>query len=320
MYKWSTSANDFIEENEGDVWSSGVLGYLPDTAGTYYLYVRSYNAAGVGNGSVKFGPYELLTDTTGPSLWAEVVASKTGQAPNYRFLKGTVTINATAEDSESGVKAVQYRIDSGPFVAMASSEGGYIAEFEIDASWANGQHSVTIRATDGADNYSDVVKQFEVNKNEMSGLVAMQESVSNMSSRAVTFVLTYIQGGVEGKLTQTIFPSFVLGRAGYSFTDIPDGLKYISAKTAWHLRRRIEVTPVNGQSVANFTGEFELLGGDLATPGQSTGDNAVNALDYAILRNAWGDKPAGDITGDGFTDNDDYLVMSANWYKKGDSE
>lgn len=320
MYKWSTSANDFIEENEGDVWSSGVLGNLPDTAGTYYLYVRSYNAAGVGNGSVKFGPYELLTDTTGPSLWAEVVASKTGQAPNYRFLKGTVTINATAEDSESGVKAVQYRIDSGPFVAMASSEGGYTAVFGIDASWANGQHSVTIRATDGADNYSDVVKQFEVNKNEMSGLVAMQESVSTMSSRAVTFVLTYIQGGVEGKLTQTIFPSFVLGRAGYSFTDIPDGLKSISAKTAWHLRRRIEVTPVNGQSVANFTGEFELLGGDLATPGQSTGDNAVNALDYAILRNAWGDKPAGDITGDGFTDNDDYLVMSANWYKKGDSE
>ncbi len=37
------------------------------------------------------------------------------------------------------------------------------------------------------------------------------------------------------------------------------------------------------------------------------------------LRCAWGNDVAGDISGDGYTDNADYLIMKANWYGRGDA-
>ena len=159
-----------------------------------------------------------------------------------------------------------------------------------------------------------------VNKNEISGLIAMQGCSSDVTTRPVTIVLTYPENGVDVKLSCVLTPRFVTGKAFYSLTDIPDGIKSISAKTSWHLRRKIAVTPASGQSTANFTGSKELLGGDLATPGFPKGDNAVNALDYAVLRSAWGYGSAGDITADGLSDNSDYLIMQSNWYKTGDSE
>ncbi|MGI6296868.1 MAG: N-acetylmuramoyl-L-alanine amidase [Armatimonadota bacterium] len=320
MYKWSSSDSDFIGENQGTAWSSGTLTDLPATSGTYYLYVRSYNAAGVGNGSVAFGPYELLTDVDAPTVSAQLSASAVGEAPNYNFLKGTVTITALAEDADSGVKKVECRIDSGAFVGMQLVDGSYVAEFDIDESWPNGPHSVTVRATDNAENYADAVKNFTVNKNEVSGVIGLEETLGAPIYRTVKFVLTYDNNGTDAKITRTITPRFITGKAGYWFTDIPDGVKAISAKTAWHLRRRILVSPVNGQAEANFTGTHELLGGDLATPGQPLGDNVINALDYASLRGAWGYGEAGDINGDGVTDNSDYLIMQRNLYRKGDVE
>lgn len=320
MYKWSTSDSDFIGENQGTAWSSGTLTDLPATAGTYYLYVRSYNAAGVGNGSVAFGPYLLLTDVDAPTLSASLSASAVGDAPNYNFLKGTVTITADAQDVDSGLKKVECRIDSGTFVQMQLVEGSYVAQFNIDENWSNGQHSITVRATDNAENFADVVKHFNVNKNEISGIIGLEETLDDSIYRPVKFVLTYDNNGTYVKVTKTATPRFITGKAGYWITDIPDGVKYISAKTAWHLRKRIPVNLVKGQAEANFTGTNELPGGDLATPGQPMGDNLINALDYAVLRGAWGDKAAGDINGDGITDNNDYLIMQRNLYRKGDVE
>lgn len=73
-----------------------------------------------------------------------------------------------------------------------------------------------------------------------------------------------------------------------------------------------------GQAEIDFLGPKVLRGGDLATPGHPMGDNVVNALDYAVLRGNWGYGAAGDINGDGFTDNNDYLTMVKYLYVKGD--
>ena len=142
----------------------------------------------------------------------------------------------------------------------------------------------------------------------------------NVISRTVTFVLTYTDNNVDYKITKTVTPTFTSGKAFYSFTDIPDGVKSISAKTVWNLRKKMALNPIKGQSTANFTAINHLPGGDLATPGAPKGDNVVNALDYAVLRAAWGYGAAGDITGDSLTDNNDYLIMQSNWYQKGDAE
>ena len=115
--------------------------------------------------------------------------------------------------------------------------------------------------------------------------------------------------------------SFISGIATYSLTDIADGTTAISAKTAWNLRRKISgLSATDGQITASFLGGNVLLGGDLATAGYPGGDNAINALDYSALRGAWGASAVGDINGDGNTDNTDYLMMKANWYKTGNAQ
>ncbi len=59
-YKWSTNAADTITEGQGTDWAADSLTAVPGD-GTWYLYMRSYNADGIGNGSVKFGPYTFDT-------------------------------------------------------------------------------------------------------------------------------------------------------------------------------------------------------------------------------------------------------------------
>lgn len=134
-------------------------------------------------------------------------------------------------------------------------------------------------------------------------------------------MITYTQ---EGSHTITKDPVAVtfsgIGTGVYVFTDVPDVITSISAKTNWNLRKRISFsTPASdGQYVASFTSSYQLPGGDLATPGSPNGDNVVNALDYAVLRGAWGPGSAGDISGDGSTNNTDYLILKGNWYQRGD--
>lgn len=417
MYKWSTVASDSIAEGQGTEWSSGTMTDLPTANGTYYLYVRSYNAASVGNGSTKFGPYEIQQDIAAPTivsvtspacsntspitvsysvtdtesgikqvtLWAkkgsgvwattgQTSASATGSieytvseedtyyfglvaednaenatadpsgdgdthtlydmtAPTadvtltpessgtVNFLKGKVTVEVTnvADTGGSDVQNVEMKVDDGSYSELTESGGEYTDDTTtITSSWANGAHSITVKVTDNAGNYVEIVKDFSVNKNEIAGFVAMQGFVLTSVSRPVTFVLTYTQDGTDYTITRTVASSFSMGRANYSLTDVPDGIKAISAKTAWSLRKRIATVPENGQATVDFTGTLELPGGDLATAGFPNGDNVVNALDYSALRNAWGQFGVGDITGDGWTNNADYLILKSSWYKRGD--
>ena len=55
-YKWSTSASGVIADDDPD-WSSGTLMATPSSDGVHYLYLRSYNAAGVGGDTARFGPF-----------------------------------------------------------------------------------------------------------------------------------------------------------------------------------------------------------------------------------------------------------------------
>jgi hypothetical protein len=56
-YKWSTNASDTITDGQGTDWSADAMTAKPPSDGTWYLYLRSYNQAGIGNGSLKLGAY-----------------------------------------------------------------------------------------------------------------------------------------------------------------------------------------------------------------------------------------------------------------------
>jgi hypothetical protein len=68
-YKWGTSGSDSVGDADED-WTGGALNTLPTSDGTYYLYLRSVNAAGVGNGSTQFGPYTISNATPTVSIGA----------------------------------------------------------------------------------------------------------------------------------------------------------------------------------------------------------------------------------------------------------
>jgi len=89
-YKWSTSASDSIAEGAGTDWTTGSLMTMPSTDGTYYLYVRSYNSAGVGNGSTKLGPYTF--DTQAPTNCSVVINSGAATTTSANV---TLTLAAT---------------------------------------------------------------------------------------------------------------------------------------------------------------------------------------------------------------------------------
>jgi hypothetical protein len=258
-------------------------------------------------------------DTTNPTADVTLTPESHGVV---NYLKGKITVDVTPADTGgSGIQKVEMKVDSGSYSEITPSEGVYTDDSTtITSAWANGAHSITVKVTDNAGNYIEVERDFNVNRNEVSGLIALQDFTLGSVSRTATFVLTYTQSGTDYKITKTVTPSFIMGRSNYSFTDIPDGIKAISAKTAWSLRKKLTITPDNGQATVDFTGTLELPGGDLPTSGFPNGDNVVNALDYAVLRNAWGHFSGGDITGDGWTDNADYVTMKENWYKRGDLE
>lgn len=115
--------------------------------------------------------------------------------------------------------------------------------------------------------------------------------------------------------------------ATFRLVQVPAAASQISAKTAWNLRVRLNVslTP-GGAATANFVNDgvpggwnasdTYLRGGDI------TGDNIINLLDYNVLRNNYGTVNGGsaDINGDGKVNIFDYSLLEVNFGKSGDSQ
>ena len=78
----------------------------------------------------------------------------------------------------------------------------------------------------------------------ISGKVKLQAYLG--SSRLVRFIASQVSGGVTNYLqTNDLSLSFTAGEADYSI-EVPTNTTHLSAKTAWHLRKRQAVTFING--------------------------------------------------------------------------
>ena len=252
-------------------------------------------------------------DLTAPTAAITLVPEKSAGSD---VLKGGLSVDITTDDLNadgvtegSGVARVEVKVDDGDYADATGSSNSYTFVADpITSATTNGTHTVYVRVTDNAGNQAAISQDFTVNKNEITGTVALQSLTTAQISRDVTFVL-------DGTDTRTLTLNFSNRQASFSLTDVADGVSAISAKTVWNLRTKITgLAPDNGQSTAFFTGSKALLGGDLSA------DNVVNTIDYVALRNSWGPYSVGDINGDGVTDNADYSIMKINMYKKGDPQ
>jgi hypothetical protein len=105
-----------------------------------------------------------IGDTTQPSL--EILNPQDGGV-----VGGIVSIVANATD-ESGILSVRYRIDGEPFLPMTWDSGLYQADWDTTQQ-ANGGHSITVVATDNANNSRIEVLGVTVN----NGAPALQIAV-----------------------------------------------------------------------------------------------------------------------------------------------
>jgi subtilisin-like proprotein convertase family protein len=139
-----------------------------------------------------------------------------------------------------------------------------------------------------------------------TGLVELEAFVG--TSRLVTFKATDAAGTVLKTCDRTLdFGGNSI--ASYTLTDVPPQTARLSAKTAWNLRKRLDVLFSGGQAVVRFTGNNLLQGGDLDD------SNSAEMDDYLILAAyVYTDDSTADIDGNGGVDLDDYFIVAGNIY------
>jgi hypothetical protein len=157
----------------------------------------------------------------------------------------------------------------------------------------------------------------EIETYQMSIEVQLQGLVPGPLTRDVTFVLSDSIGTIIETRTEPV--TFTSGTGSVVLPGVAGTTAYISAKTAWNLRKRLEVGfDAAGHGIASFTGSNQLRGGDL------TGSNTVGTIDYAILRNNFNQAGAAaqqaDITGSGTVGTIDYAILRANFNTAGDPQ
>ena len=155
----------------------------------------------------------------------------------------------------------------------------------------------------------------------VSGVMALEGYAglngSGTGQRSVRFVATDSGDHILG--TWDVLLDFTTdangnGLAFYLLTEVPEGAAHLSAKTAWTLRQRLDLTFSDGAAAADFDGT-PLRCGDL------NDSNSVDMDDYMVLAGAWYQTTsAADFDGNGRVDLDDYFLMANHWGERGDSE
>lgn len=246
-------------------------------------------------------------------------------------IQGIVNIKVTASDpnspGRSGLDAIP-AVTITPFGGVPenatfvneSPTGTFNFTWMITPSTPNGIATINVMVSDKAGNMASDSDTFNINKNQISGIISMEtmSPASYSFDRNVVFTLTNSLGIVIKTYTLSVnfTNSSAIATGSYVLTDVPSNVAGISAKTAWSLReKKSAILDINGQAIANFTGSDILRGGDLNET------NSVNSLDYAILQGAWNTvNPAADVNADGLVNSFDYVIMKKYWLKIGDPQ
>jgi len=122
-----------------------------ETGATIYFYANGSVASQTYAFSPGADPTELnLTvtptdDTTPPSVTVSDIVTTTDTTP---------TFTGTATDTQSNIASVEYRVDSGSWVAATASDGAFDSLSEgytfTTSTLSIGEHTVYVRATDAA--------------------------------------------------------------------------------------------------------------------------------------------------------------------------
>ncbi len=242
-YKWSTNAADTITEGQGTDWAADNLTAVPGD-GTWYLYMRSYNADGIGNGSVKFGPYTF--DTQPPT--------------------GSIVINNG--DATTSSVDVTLTLSSPDATQMAFSNDNvtytWPEDYATTKSWTltsgDGEKTVYVKFLDAASNeavYSDTI------------MLTSAELVAKISD------LWPKSNGPGYKLTGKV----VTGVVGNAFW-IEEADRYAAIKVVWNGTMPVQGHAVNVTGVLDSSsGQRVLSASSVTDNGAATPIKALGVVE-----------------------------------------
>ena len=265
-YKWSTSASDSIAEGAGTSWTTDGMTTIPASDGTYYLYLRSYNFAGVGNGSTKIGAF--VFDSAVPT-GASVVIN--GGAATTSTIGVTLALSAT--DSLSGMDKMSFSNDN---VAWSTPEA-YGTSKSWNLSADGGLKTVYVKFTDKAGNSS-----------------VASDTITFEDATAVAKIsdLWPLSNGPAYKLTDKVVTGVVGGAFWIEERDRSAAIKVVYSGTV-NQNQRVDVTGVldssSGQrvlvasSVTEFGFGAPVLIKPLVVVERAMGGKGINADTPAIV-------------------------------------
>lgn len=310
------------------------LVFRPDVDPKYATFLSDLDAQPVW--PAKIDSQNVVIDGTPPTVditGADQNATELLVSLGYTTpaIQGVVNVEVTASDLLAGIgvppELTALDSDGDPITVAFLNEspaGVFHYQVQVTSDTANGLATLQARAVDQSGNEAVADDGFYVNKNQIQGRVEFKTLSGAGYTRNRMVVLTATDGSgqvlAQWTPTLTFLNGAIPGVAGADFvlTGVPDGVVYLSAKTDWTLRKRLDVNfDADGQAWVYFTQGTgnDLPGGDL------TGDNIVNLLDYGLLQSKWNSlDPSADINGDGAVQLLDYALLKGNWFTVGDPQ
>jgi hypothetical protein len=296
------------------------------TGGASPVYLAPFTA---NSGTITIDGTAPVIDLTTQTILQDGADVNRATTPLAITIQGPVVITGATRDALAGIDDVDVVVELvGPATYTATQTGTsaetiggedyteYAFSYDVVAATLNGTYDVDMTVTDRSGNVTtETLGTIEINKNAINVGVQL-EGVLTAVTREVVFVFT--DSGNTVLETRTVSVDFdATGVGGVTFADVDGTSANLSAKTAWNLRQRLPISfDVDGQATVNFTGAEQLPGADL------NGDNAVNMLDYAIMRFYWTSTTdsTADITADGAVNTTDFAILQANFYTLGDAQ
>jgi len=253
-------------------------------------------------------------------------------------VRGDVTVVVTASDAGCGLAgdpvleaqdACSQEMTVSP--PVEDPVGTFTFTVGIDSATCNGDATLSVTVSDVAGNDAEASDQFCVNTREISGQITLQQLAPPSAgvNRMVTFAASDDAGTVLKRWHKLLsFPQWTQ-TTDYVLTNVPAGTANLSAKTGcylndpsnpdynpgWHIRRKLSVTWSDANGSVGFTGDKQLLGGDLDN------NNKIDVIDYSILKVDWFTQNGrSDVDGSGWVNIADYAIMRPNFFKFGDPE
>ena len=268
------------------------------------------------------GNYTVVVTNPVGSITSQVATLTLGVAPGITTQPQSLTVTqgqaALFSTSANGTAPRSYRWSlNGTTISGATNTTLVLTNVQTNQA---GSYRVVVSNAYGS--ATSTVATLTVLALQINGWVALEAYVGpagdGRGSRPVTFKAS---DSTTNVLATWILPlTFVTGTNGYGMANyilnnVPTGTAHLSAKTEWHLRKRLAVTFTGRYGIVNFMELDELRGGDL------TGDNRVGPEDYSRLAGCWyGSNAASDIDGNGRVDQTDYFILSNHWQQEGDPE